>query len=137
MQHKMEVHHKIAGLIIKNKKLLMCRKYNESHLIMPGGRIKENETKEQTLARELKEELGIKLVSMKPFATKEAKHFQDKNKIVRMEMFFVEIKGEPQAASEINGIAWVDSSYKKKGIKLASINEDFTIPELKRLNLID
>ena len=149
-----EIHHKIAGIIIRNKKLLMCRKYDEPHFIMPGGRILENETPEQTLARELKEELNVELKSMKFFKTWEAPHFKDKNKIVKMETYFVEtskfenfdsaqkssisdIEGEPKATSEINEIAWIDSGYKEKRIKVASINEDYLIPELKKLNLIN
>lgn len=153
-----EIHHKIAGIIIRNKKLLMCRKYDEPHFIMPGGRVLENETPEQTLRRELKEELGVELKSMKFFKTWEAEHFQDKNKIVKMETYFVEtsklknfdsvqksertgkisdIDGEPKATSEINEIAWIDSNYKSEGIKVASINEDYLIPELKKLNLIN
>ena len=93
----MEIHHKIAGIIIKNKKLLMVRKYDEPHFIMPGGKMKDKETKEQTLKRELKEELNVELKSMKKFKTWEAKHFKDKNKIVKMETYFVEILGEPKA----------------------------------------
>jgi len=133
----MEIHHKIAGIIIKNKKLLMVKKEGESHFIMPGGRVIEPETKEQTLKRELKEELNVELVSMKPFKTWEAPHFRDKNKIVKMETFFAEIKGNPEASSEINEIKWIDSNYKQQGIKVASINEDYLIPELKKLKLID
>jgi 8-oxo-dGTP pyrophosphatase MutT (NUDIX family) len=104
---------------------------------MPGGRVIEPETKEQTLKRELKEELNVELVSMKPFKAWEAPHFKDKNKIVKMETFLVEIKGNPKASSEINEIKWIDSNYKQEDIKVASINEDYLIPELKKLKLID
>lgn len=132
----MEIHNKIAGIIIKNKKLLMCRKYDEPHFIMPGGRSKEGETEEATLRRELKEELNVELKSMKEFKTWEAPHFRDKGKIVRMHTFFVEIEGEPEATNEINEIQWIDSKYKKKGLKIASINEDYLIPELKKIGKI-
>ncbi|MEM4230273.1 MAG: NUDIX domain-containing protein [Candidatus Pacearchaeota archaeon] len=132
-----EIHHKIAGIIIKDKKLLMARKYDEPHFIMPGGRVLEGEIPEQTLRRELKEELDVELVSMKFFKTYEAPHFKEKNKIVRMDTYFVEILGEPKATSEINEIKWIDSHYKEQGIKVASINQDFLIPELKKMSLID
>jgi len=132
-----EIHYKIAGIIIKNRKLLMCRKYNEPHFIMPGGKMKEGETKQETLKRELKEELGIELISMKKFKIWEAVHFNNNDKIVKMETYFVEFIGEPKAKKEINEIMWIDSNYAKNGLKLASINQDYLIPELKKLNLIN
>jgi len=132
----MEIHHKIAGIIINNRKLLMCRKYEEPHFIMPGGKVVEGESKRETLERELKEELGVELKSMREFKTWEAPHFRDKDKIVRMETYFVEIKGEPKAIGEINEIEWIDTSYKSKGLKIASIDEDYLVPELNKMNLI-
>lgn len=133
----MEIHHKIAGIIIKDKRLLMCRKYDEPHFIMPGGRVIEGETKEQTLKRDLKEDLGIKLKSMKFFKTWEAPHFKDKNKIVKMETYFTEIDGEPKATEKIDEIAWINSNYKNKGLKIASIDEDYLVPELNKMRLIE
>ena len=133
----MEIHHKIAGIIIKDKQLLMCKKYDEPHFIMPGGKLIEGETKEQTLKRELKEEIGVELKSMKFFKTWEAPHFRDKNKIVKMETYFVEVEGEPKAIGEINEIEWIDSNYKGKNLKIASIDEDYLVPELKKMNLIN
>ena len=133
----MEIHYKIAGLILKNNKVLMVKKEGEPHFIMPGGKVLKGETPEQTLKRELKEELNVELISMKFFRTWEAPHFKDKNKIVKMETYFVEISGEPKETSEINEIKWIDSNYKQEGIKVASINEDFLIPELKKFKLID
>jgi len=58
------IYHKIGAVILKNKKLLMCRKYNEPHFILPGGKIKQGETPEKTLKRELKEELSVSPVSI-------------------------------------------------------------------------
>ena len=115
----------------------MCRKQGEPHFILPGSRSEECETPEQTLARELKEELGVKLVSSKYWKTWEAIHFKDKDILVRMEIYFTEIGGEPKAQGEIVEFKWIDSTYKEKGIKVASINEDHTIPELKKLKLVN
>lgn len=133
----MEIHHKIAGVIIKDKKFLMVRKYDEPHFIMPGGKKLENETPEQTLKRELKEELNVELVSMNLINTWDAPHFRDKDKLVRMEIYLIEIKGEPTPSSEINEMQWIDSSYGEKRIKIASIDEDYLVPELKQKGLID
>ncbi|MBI2041277.1 MAG: NUDIX domain-containing protein [DPANN group archaeon] len=132
----MKIHHKIGAAIIKNKKLLMCRKKGEPHFILPGGRPAAGETAEQALARELEEELGVKLVSSKFHKTYEAAHFKDKDTLVRMDVYFADFEGEPKAQSEIAEFKWVDSKYKENRIKVASIHVDFFIPELKRLKLI-
>ena len=133
----METHHKIAGIIIRNKKLLMCRKYDEPHFIMPGGKLESGETPKRRLEIELKEEIGLKLVDMKYWNTYQAVHFKDKNKLIVMETYLISAIGNPKPGNEINELKWVDSSYKKQRIKLASINEDYLIPELKNFSLID
>ena len=132
----MEIHHKIAGIIIKDGKLLICRKYDEPHFIMPGGKILDRESQKTALSRELKEELNVEVAEMKYWNTYQAVHFKEKNKLVVMETYIISIKGKPKATKEINEIKWIDSSYKKRGIKVASINEDFLIPELKKFELI-
>ncbi len=137
MEEEMEIYHKIAGIIIKDRKLLMCRKYDEPHFIMPGGKIQEGEDNEEALKRELKEEINVELKSMREFKIWEAPHFRDKDKVVKMQTFFVEIDGEPQATGEINEIQWIDSNYKESGLKIASIDEDYLVPELKKMDLID
>ena len=133
----MEIHHKIAGLIIKDKKILVTRKYNELHFIIPGGQVKEGESARETLARELKEELSVNLIDMIYFSTHQAVHFKDKNKLILMESYLAAIEGNPKATSEINEFIWIDSSYREKGIKIASIDEDYVLPELKKFGLID
>ncbi len=132
----MKIHHKIGAVIIRNKKLLMCRKEGEPHFILPGGRPKGSETPEQALARELNEELGAKLILSNYWKTWEAVHFKDKDTLVRMDIYFVDFDGQPKAQGEIAELKWITSDYKKQGIKVASINEDHTIPELKKKKLI-
>jgi len=133
----MEIHHKIAFLILSKGKILMTRKYDEEQFIIPGGKVLPGETHRQTLARELKEELNLDLVEIRFWGRNFAVHFKNKDKLIIMDSYLVEVKGEPKASSEINEFSWLDSSYKKKGYKIASIDEDYIFPDLKRFGLIN
>jgi mutator protein MutT len=54
-----------AGLVFRNGKLLITKRYDDAHLggmwEFPGGKREPNETFEQCVVRELREELGIEV----------------------------------------------------------------------------
>lgn len=47
-----------GGVIIHNNKVLAHRNINKDHYCLPGGRIEIGESSEQTIKREIQEELG-------------------------------------------------------------------------------
>lgn len=55
----------VAGVIIKNNKVLITRRAPKENFgggwEFPGGKIEANETPEECLARELKEELNVNI----------------------------------------------------------------------------
>ena len=57
----------VAGLILQNNKLLICQrpKFKDHPLKweFPGGKIKNNETNEEALIREINEELSINIIN--------------------------------------------------------------------------
>lgn len=131
--------HKAAGILIKDRKLLVEKSINKEFFIAPGGSIEEGETHYQALVRELNEEFGISVLEedFEKFGTFTAKAAGQEDKIVRMEVFMVKKwLGEPSPHSEVCEILWVTSSL-PKNIKVGSIFEHEVIPRLRARDLID
>jgi 8-oxo-dGTP diphosphatase len=69
----MNLVHVTCGLIIRNEKVLICRRKEGKSLAgyweFPGGKIEPGETVEECLMRELKEELGLEVEIKRHFLT--------------------------------------------------------------------
>jgi len=63
----------LCGLIIKDQQILICRRKPEKSLggywEFPGGKLEEGETYEECLARELQEELDLRVTVKNHFKT--------------------------------------------------------------------
>lgn len=57
------------GLCVKDEKILLTYKTNKNEYSLPGGGIEINETHKECLSRELIEETGYRLISMKDLVT--------------------------------------------------------------------
>ncbi len=130
--------HKIGGIILKDKKLLVTRSKGKDVFVAPGGKVEKNETAEEALTRELKEEISIEIKkdTLKEFGTFYAPAAGKEDSMLRMDVIIVkDWEGEIAPASEIEEIIWIDSNY-PKDIKIGSIFEHEVIPRLKEGNLI-
>jgi 8-oxo-dGTP diphosphatase len=129
--------HKAAGIIIRDRKLLVERSKGKEFFIAPGGSIESGETAKQALVRELKEEFQIKVQEddFESFGTFRAEAAGQEGKVVEMEVFTVNRwLGEPTADNEVEEIAWITSD---SDLKLGSIFEHEVIPRLRVNNLIN
>lgn len=100
-----------AALIFHNGKLLITQRQTNAHLgglwEFPGGKREANETFEQCLAREIREELGIEISVGELF--EEITHAYAE-KMVRLKFFLCQlIRGEPQLFG-CAAFKWVDKS---------------------------
>ena len=121
------------GVIIKNNKVVLIKKANgpyKGKLDLPGGTIEFGETPEQTLLREMKEEVGIDL---KKFSL-----FDGNSTIVEWEHH-----GKPQQIHHI-GFFYKIEDYNnkiKKEVELTEDNDDslgadfYDIQQLKKSEL--
>ncbi|HSW37615.1 MAG TPA: NUDIX domain-containing protein [Candidatus Saccharimonadales bacterium] len=131
--------YKAAGIIIRDRKLLVEKSVGKDFFISPGGSIEPGETPKQALVRELKEEFDIKVSEkdLEFFGVFEAEAANHPGQKVKMEAFRVKnYKGEPVPSSEVEHIAWIDTKP-PKGMKVGSIFEHQIMPKLKEEDLID
>lgn len=130
--------HKAAGVLIRDRKLLVERSRGKEYFIAPGGSIEPGETPEQALVRELMEEFRITVdeSSLTVFGTFKAAAAGQEHKIVEMNVFTVgEWAGEPTPDNEVEEIRWITSE--PEDVKVGSIFEHEVIPRLKAADLID
>ena len=90
-------------------RVLLVRKHGSSTFIQPGGKREPDEDALATLARELREELGVAMVegSAVRLGEFEAEAVNEPGRRVRGEAYAVEIEGTPMAQAEIAELAWI------------------------------
>ncbi len=131
----MEIRDRIAGIIIKDNKLLMMR--GKSGLLWtPGGKIENNETDEECLKRELKEETNLDLISMRFVGETLGKSpmFREAS---RNKIYLIKAKGKlmvPQKERYVHDLFWINvKDYLGKKYKImTNVQEsvlDFLIKE--------
>ncbi|OHA26523.1 MAG: hypothetical protein A3C06_03020 [Candidatus Taylorbacteria bacterium RIFCSPHIGHO2_02_FULL_46_13] len=131
--------HKVGGILLKERKLLICRTKGKKSFIAPGGKLKKGEGVIQALQRELKEELSISVLDsdISEFGVFYAPAAEDEKNILRMDVFLVKRwEGALKPSSEIDEIAWISTNFPET-MSIGSIFEHQVIPRLKQRGMID
>lgn len=101
---------KIAFIYLKDKKVLSTLSKGKDTYYFPGGKREGNESDEETLIRECKEELtiAIKKDTIKYYGTFEAQaHGKTEGIFVKMTCYMADFEGELKPDSEIQEIKWL------------------------------
>jgi len=125
--------YKIGAVIIKDRKILVCRKRNL--WISPGGKIEKGETFLDCLRRELGEEIGVGVAGYEFLGEYEGDALLEEGMRIKIDYYIVDIIGEPRASAEIEEIKYIDSGFDKKNLGLGLYK--FVIPELIKRGLIN
>jgi 8-oxo-dGTP pyrophosphatase MutT (NUDIX family) len=122
---------KAAAIIIENNKLLVVKSKRGDVIISPGGKYEGNESPLECLARELKEELGIKVTSANHYKTyQEDAAFTGEP--LSLEMYFVNYEGTPVPSAEITNMHWALPQEIIDGTINAASGLKKLVPDLKK-----
>lgn len=127
---------KLGWIYIKDKKILGTRSKGKNVYYIPGGKREQGETDKEALIREIKEELGVKLIpeSLKFLDRfKGPAHGQDEKVILKMTCYSGDFTGKISPRSEIEEITWLGYKDKEKTTPMGRIILDW----LKEKGLID
>lgn len=119
--------HTIRGIIIRDRKVLLVTGRDADFYWTPGGGVEAGETIEKTLRREIIEELGVTITSLKPYYSYD---YEDQ----RVENFLIQIEGDIKTGSEITGTSWYSSG---STIELSNGFRTMVLPRLLDDGLID
>ena len=97
---------KIGLLIVRENRLLLCRKSRGTMLlILPGGKPDGGETEEQALEREIEEELGTTVSAIEHFGRYEDEAAGDPRRVC-ISLYTGVLADEPVASGEIAELVW-------------------------------
>jgi ADP-ribose pyrophosphatase YjhB (NUDIX family) len=122
---------KVAFVHVKDRKVLVALNRGNDTWFLPGGQREAGETEEQTLIREVKEELAVDIVpdSIEYFDTFEAQAFgAPEGELVRVACYFASFEGELTASSEIAEIDFFSYSMRDR----TSAPTQLLLDDLKR-----
>ena len=138
MKEEIDIH-KAAGILIKDRKLLVSRSQGKDFFVAPGGKLEEGELPKEALVRELGEEFQITIAEkdLLEFGIFYAQAAGLEDKMLQMDVYIVEKwEGEIVPNSEIEEIQWI-TMFTAQDIKLGSIFLHEVVPRLKAKGLID
>lgn len=131
--------YKAGGILLKDRKMLVERSRGKEIYLAPGGKVEADETPEQTVIRELAEEVGLVVTceQLEFFGTFYAPAATHPEQTIRMDVYLVkDWQGEPKPGAEVEELTWITSDI-PAGIPVGSIFAYEVIPRLKERDLID
>jgi 8-oxo-dGTP diphosphatase len=132
----MKIIDKLAWIEIQDRKILSTRSFGKNAYYIPGGKRENGETDEQTLLREIREELNVALQpeTLKFLGIFQAQaHGHAEGILVKMQCYSGEYTGTITASAEIEEVVWLTYQDRDKISPVDKLIFDW----LKEQDLID
>lgn len=100
----------VAAAVILNsaQQLLLVRKKNTQFFMQVGGKLEPSEAPEQTMLREIAEEVGTDATIRQFIGRFETRAANEADHLLISYVYHVELKGVPKIDAEIAEMKWVD-----------------------------
>lgn len=124
------IHVSAAVITDADGRLLLVRKSGTTAFMQPGGKPEPGETPAETLARELAEEIGIRVApeALEPLGSFTATAANEPGFAVVADVFGVDIGDQqPIPDAEIAELRWVTAAT-ASGIEIAPLAREFFLP---------
>ena len=123
-----------AAIVEGGRVLLVSKRAAPDVFYLPGGKPDDGEAPLATLARELDEELGVRLAGADPFAVVDDEAALERTPM-EMHVFLASVEGEVEAHAEIATLAWVGADGHVPG-RLAPAIRNHVLPQLRARGLL-
>lgn len=127
---------KLAFIEIRDRKVLETCSYGKDKWYIPGGKRDGGESDQETLIREMKEELQVDLIpeTIEHYGTFEAQaHGKPEGTMVRMTCYTAKYRGELTPSAEVEKMGWFDYSKRNE----VSPVDQLIFDDMKGKKLID
>ena len=114
-----------VSMIVENEagdKILMIRQYGGDEYILVAGYVNKGEDAEDTVVREVKEEMDLEVISLK---FNHSHYYAPSNTL--MLNFTVRVKGEPHNNEEVDSWAWFTHEEAREKIRKNSLAKAFLL----------
>ncbi|NHC03865.1 NUDIX domain-containing protein [Acinetobacter sp. 187] len=118
----------VAAAIIRNdqNQLLLVRKKNTDFFMQVGGKLEPNEAPEQTMLREIQEEIGVNATIEQFIGRFETEAANEADHVLVSYVYHVTLEDSPKIDAEIAEMKWIDLNAEQTW--LAPLTTEVVIP---------
>lgn len=128
---------KLALVCVRDRRQLVARSRGKQAFFTPGGKRETGESDQEALVREIREELGVRVLepSIRIYGVFQAQAYgKPTGTMVRLTCYRADFEGTPAPCNEIEELRWITSSEDRK---LLTVTGNMLLDDLRGKGLVD